>query len=124
MPKQNEFIISEYQNEKELQKNYAKLGKKITDVVVHKIGGVTADDPEYWGLREMLTPEMVDMCNKMKLRTVDKTMRRPYNNSEEQTTHTVSSSLDQESMWLNHKTCCHFRGVAADFLSCCIFAFF
>ncbi len=68
MPKQNEFIISEYQNEKELQKNYAKLGKKITDVVVHKIGGVTADDPEYWGLREMLTPEMVDMCNKMKLR--------------------------------------------------------
>ena len=46
MPKQNEFIISEYQNEKELQKNYAKLGKKITDVVVHKIGGVSADDPE------------------------------------------------------------------------------
>ena len=68
MPKQNEKIISKYQNEKDLQKSYAKLGKKITDVVVHKIGGVTADDPEYWGLREMLTPEMVDMCNKMKLR--------------------------------------------------------
>ena len=68
MPKQNEHIISEYQNEAELRKNYAKLAKKITDVVLHKIGGLTADDPEYWGLREMLTPEMVDMCNKMKLR--------------------------------------------------------
>ena len=68
MPKQNEAVISKYQNEKDVQKSYAKLGKKITDVVVHKIGGVSADDPEYWGLREMLTPEMVDMCNKMKLR--------------------------------------------------------
>ena len=32
-----------------------KLGKKITDVVVHKIKGVTADDPEYWGLAEIIT---------------------------------------------------------------------
>ena len=68
MPKQNEFIISKYQNEKDFQKSYAKLGKKITDVVKHKLGGVTANDPEYWGLREMLTPEMVDMLNKMKVR--------------------------------------------------------
>ncbi|MBQ7687704.1 MAG: FAD-dependent oxidoreductase [Clostridia bacterium] len=68
MPKQSEVVTSKYQNEKELQKSYAKLGKKITDVVAHKIGGVSANDPEYWGLREMLTPEMVDMCNKMKLR--------------------------------------------------------
>ena len=68
MPKQNEFVVSKYQNEKDFQKNYAKLGRKITDVVKHKIGGVTANDPEYWGLREMLTPEMVDMLNKMKVR--------------------------------------------------------
>ena len=68
MPKQNETVISKYQNEKDVQKSYARLGKKITDVVVHKIGGVSANDPEYWGLREVLTPEMVDMCNKMKLR--------------------------------------------------------
>lgn len=25
-----------------------KLGKKVTDVVMHKIKGITADDPEYW----------------------------------------------------------------------------
>ncbi len=68
MLKQNENVECKYQNEADVQKNYAKLGKKITDVVVHKIGGVSAEDPEYWGLREMLTPEMVDMCNKMKLR--------------------------------------------------------
>ena len=68
MPEQSKAVRSKYQNEKDFQKNYAKLAKKITDVVAHKIGGVSADDPEYWGLREMLTPEMVDMCNKMKLR--------------------------------------------------------
>ena len=68
MPKQSDAVRSKYQNEKDVQKNYAKLAKKITDVVAHKIGGVSANDPEYWGLREMLTPEMVDMCNKMKLR--------------------------------------------------------
>ncbi len=68
MLKQNEFVISKYQNEKDFKKSYAKLGRRITDVVAHKLGGVSANDPEYWGLREMLTPEMVDMCNKMKLR--------------------------------------------------------
>ena len=68
MPEQSKVVISGYQNEKDVRKNYQKLAKKITDVVVHKIGGVSANDPEYWGLREMLTPEMVDMCNKMKLR--------------------------------------------------------
>ena len=65
---QSKAVKSKYQNEKDVQKSYAKLGKKITDVVAHKIGGVTADDPEYWGLREVLTPEMVDLCNKMKVR--------------------------------------------------------
>ena len=34
----------------------------------HKISGVTSDDPEYRGLREVLTPEMCDIANKMKLR--------------------------------------------------------
>ena len=68
MPKQNDKIISKYQNEKDVQKAYCKLGKKITDVVPHKLLGVSANDPEYWGLREVLTPEMVDICNKMKLR--------------------------------------------------------
>ena len=68
MPKQNDKIISKYQNEKDVQKAYLKLGRKITDVAPHILLGITADDPEYWGLREVLTPEMVDVCNKMKLR--------------------------------------------------------
>lgn len=68
MPKQNEQIISKYQNEKNADQRYIKLGKKITDVVPHKIFGLKSDDPEYWGLKEVLTPEMCDVANKMKLR--------------------------------------------------------
>ena len=68
MPKQNEKIISKYQGENPPDKRYLKLGRKITDVAAHKILGITADDPEYWGLREVLTPEMCDIANKMKLR--------------------------------------------------------
>lgn len=68
MPEQNDKIISKYQGEKNPDKRYIKLGKKITDVVAHKIGGVKASDPEYWGLKEVLTPEMCDVANRMKLR--------------------------------------------------------
>lgn len=70
MSEQNEKIISKYQGEKgyEYEKEFKKLAKKITDVVVHKIGGVKTTDPEYWGLREVLTIEMVRILNKMKLR--------------------------------------------------------
>lgn len=68
MPEQNKKIISKYQGEKDLDKAYAELGKKITDVVPHKLKGVTSNDPEYWGLKEVLTPEMVALGNKMKLR--------------------------------------------------------
>ena len=68
MPKQNDKIISKYQGEKDVNKKYVKLGKKITDVVPHKLFGPTSNDPEYCGLREMLTPDMCDIANKMKLR--------------------------------------------------------
>ncbi|MEE3420689.1 MAG: FAD-dependent oxidoreductase [Lachnospiraceae bacterium] len=69
MPEQYESPRSVYQNEKKAKKAVVKLGKKITDVVPHKLPGMlTSDDPEYWGLREVLTDEMVDIANKMKLR--------------------------------------------------------
>ena len=68
MPKQNDKIISKYQGEANPDKRFLKLGRKITDVAAHKIMGITSNDPEYWGLREVLTPEMCDVCNKMKLR--------------------------------------------------------
>lgn len=68
MPEQNDKIISKHQGDKNPDKRYIKLGKKITDVVPHKIFGVNSDDPEYWGLKEVLTPEMCDIANRMKLR--------------------------------------------------------
>ena len=45
-----------------------KLGKKITDVVMHKIKGITTDDPEYWGLAAILTDEMADIALSMDVR--------------------------------------------------------
>lgn len=68
MPEQSDKVISKYQGEKNPDKRYLKLGRKITDVVAHQIMGITSDDPEYWGLREVLTPEMCDIGNKMTLR--------------------------------------------------------
>ena len=70
MPEQckDKKVISKYQGEQNVDKCYVKLGKKITDVVVHKIAGFGSDAPEYWGLKEVLTPEMCELCSKMKLR--------------------------------------------------------
>ena len=61
-------VRSKYQGEKDFKVKYAKLGKKITDVVPHKLFGVKAEDPEYWGLREVLNEEQVDFLLKMKQR--------------------------------------------------------
>ena len=67
--------ISQYQGkkpttkeEKLLVEKYCKLGKKITDNVEAKLKGVTVDSPEYWGLREILTEDEVDVLLKLKLR--------------------------------------------------------
>ena len=68
MPEQSKKVISKYQGEKDYDKELAKLARKITDVVPHKLSGVKSTDPEYWGLKEVLTPEMVKILNKMKLR--------------------------------------------------------
>ena len=46
MPKQSDQVRSQYQGEPNPDKRYLKLGRKITDVVGHKIMGVTSDDPE------------------------------------------------------------------------------
>ena len=45
-----------------------KLGKKVTDVVLHKLKGITTDDPEYWGLAAILTDEMADIALSMDVR--------------------------------------------------------
>lgn len=46
-----------------------KLARKVTDCVDHKLLGVTVNDPEYWGLRCIMTDEMADVALSMKLRT-------------------------------------------------------
>ena len=70
MPEKNTKpeVTSKYDGEKEFKKDYAKLGKKITDVVPHKLFGVKNTDPEYWGLREVLNDEQVKFLLKLKQR--------------------------------------------------------
>ena len=78
MPEQyrkNPATISKYQGielkteeEKRLFKKYAKLGRRLTDNVETKLFGVTTDSPEWWGLREVLTEEEVDLALTMKQR--------------------------------------------------------
>ncbi len=48
---------------------------------------------------------------------IDKSARLPYNNSEERTTHTVSSSSYRVYLWQSHKVNRHFAGVAVDFFT-------
>lgn len=55
-----------------------KLGKKVTDVIEHKIKGITTDDPEYWGLAAILTDEQAEIALTMDVRkpyTVDQLMK-------------------------------------------------
>lgn len=70
MPEKNTKIVSKYEGEKgySYEKKLIKLCRKITDVVPHKLFGMNTNDPEYWGLREVLTEEMIDVLLKMKQR--------------------------------------------------------
>ena len=45
-----------------------KLGRKITDVAGHILGGVKVEDPEYWGLAEIISEEMADVALTMEKR--------------------------------------------------------
>ena len=60
-------VIPPYMGEEKPNKKILKLAQKITDVYVHK-AKITTNDPEYWGLREIVTDEMADVALKMKLR--------------------------------------------------------
>ncbi len=57
-----------HKNDKEPSKKIIALGKKITDVAGHMIGGVKVEDPEYWGLAEIITEEMAEVGLSMKKR--------------------------------------------------------
>ena len=64
----NPETISKYQGERDLQKKYAELARRLTDNVEHKILGIRSDDAEYWGLREILCEREVDIALSMKQR--------------------------------------------------------
>lgn len=68
MNKYNEWP-ARHKGDKTPSPKIIKLGKKITDVAAHKLKGVTVEDPEYWGLAEIITEEMADVALSMKLRT-------------------------------------------------------
>lgn len=64
----NPRTISKYEGEKNYNKDYAKLGRKITDNVPHKLFGVKPEHPEYWGLKEVISEDEVYMLLRMKQR--------------------------------------------------------
>ncbi|MCI7136557.1 MAG: FAD-dependent oxidoreductase [Candidatus Limivicinus sp.] len=53
------------------KENLFKLGKKMTDRIPYKLGlkPMTEDCPEYWGMANVLTDEMVEVALTMKQRT-------------------------------------------------------
>jgi len=57
-----------HKNDNPARDKIVKLGRKITDVAGHIFGGVKVEDPEYWGLAEIITDEMADVALTMKKR--------------------------------------------------------
>ena len=68
MPEMSNAFVPRFMGEKEPNKKILALGKKITDVAKHKLFGIDANDPEYWGLRCLCTDEMADLGLAMNLR--------------------------------------------------------
>ena len=50
-----------HQNDPQPSEKIIALGKKITDVAGHMLGGVKVSDPEYWGLAEIITEDMAEV---------------------------------------------------------------
>ena len=67
MEKYNEWP-AKHKGDSNPSKEILKLGKKITDVAAHMVGGVNANDPEYWGLADVVDEKMAKVCNTMKRR--------------------------------------------------------
>ncbi len=57
-----------HKHDKAPSEKIIKLGRKITDVAGHIFGGVKVEDPEYWGLAEIITEEMAEVGLSMKKR--------------------------------------------------------
>ncbi len=68
MPELSKALVPPHMGDQNPNPKIIALGRKITDVIAHKIKGVTVDDAEYWGLAEIVTEEMADVGLSMKLR--------------------------------------------------------
>ena len=68
MPEMSKAVIPPHMSDKVANEKIVKLGKKITDVFAHKLGKLTVEDPEYWGLADIVTDEMADVALTMKVR--------------------------------------------------------
>ncbi len=62
MPEMSKAVIPPHMSDKAPSEKIMKLGRKITDVALHKLKGLTVADPEYWGLAEIVTEEMADIA--------------------------------------------------------------
>ena len=67
MNKYNEWPAN-HKGDKNPSPKIIALGKRITDVAGHMIGGVTVEDPEYWGLAPICTDEQANIALKMGVR--------------------------------------------------------
>ena len=68
MPEMSKAYTPRYMGEEKPNEKILALGKKITNVLKHKLMGITENDPEYWGLRCICTDEMADIALKMEVR--------------------------------------------------------
>ncbi len=68
MPERYTYVDPPHLHDTVANEKIVKLGKKITDVIDHKIKGIKIEDAEYWGLAEIVTDEMADVALKMDLR--------------------------------------------------------
>lgn len=68
MAEMSKVIVPDRMGEKNPNPKIIALGKKITDVALHKLGKVTSNDPEYWGLANLITDEEADVALKMDVR--------------------------------------------------------
>ncbi len=66
--RKNPDTISKFEGEENPNKKYLKLGRKLTDNVTTILGGAKSTSPEYWGLKEILIEDEVDVLLKMKQR--------------------------------------------------------
>ena len=67
----------------------AKLVAMITDRVPAKLKGVKGNDPEYWGLADLVTDEMADVALKMGVRKPKTIGQKEYVASISQNTVTI-----------------------------------